>query len=410
MTLPTGAEPGYRRTPLSAEEKVRGEANFAPVVALVLVASGRFRVSADTQDQVELFQGVARRVSDMLRRPVVSYANGRDIVITFGQEEAPALALCAARRYAAKKARIRPPSTGCACTGQIAPGRHMAPARIAAWSFLPSAWLVRGSKCRPSDLVKLNLGEQVATIRATRSWPDGIHIYIIRGCRGRVCLKGAGRIVGWIRPHVPEASDGILTSAGICEGFAGAGVSTGVLVFAGFAGLVAGTLAMGAVEYSKLRAERDQQVAQLTAERVRLETAPDAELDELTELYVSRGLSPGLARQVAIELTAHDALAAHAEAEYGITSTSMASPLRDALAVSVAFASGALLPWLAMVLIPGSSRAAVTFVIVLAALALTGWVSARISEVHPLAPMVRTASIGGLSMLITYFAGHLLYP
>ena len=223
-------------------------------------------------------------------------------------------------------------------------------------------------------------------------------------------MKGAGRIVGWIRPHVPEASDGILTSAGICEGFAGAGVSTGVLVFAGFAGLVAGTLAMGAVEYSTLRAERDQQVAQLTAERVRLETAPDAELDELTELYVSRGLSPGLARQVAIELTAHDALAAHAEAEYGITSTSMASPLRDALAVSVAFASGALLPWLAMVLIPGSSRAAVTFVIVLAALALTGWVSARISEVHPLAPMVRTASIGGLSMLITYFAGQLLYP
>ena len=223
-------------------------------------------------------------------------------------------------------------------------------------------------------------------------------------------LNGAGRIVGWIRPHVPEASDGILTSAGICEGFAGAGVSTGVLVFAGFAGLVAGTLAMGAVEYSKLRAERDQQVAQLTAERVLLETAPDAELDELTELYVSRGLSPGLARQVAIELTAHDALAAHAEAEYGITSTSLTSPLRDALAVSVAFASGALLPWLAMVLIPGPSRAPVTFVIVLAALALTGWVSARISEVHPMLPIVRTASIGGLAILITYFAGHLLYP
>ena len=193
-------------------------------------------------------------------------------------------------------------------------------------------------------------------------------------------LKGAGSVAGWIRPHVPEASDGILTSAGICEGFAGAGVSTGVLVFAGFAGLVAGTLAMGAVEYSKLRAERDQQAGQLARERIQLETAPDAELDELTELYVSRGLSPGLARQVAIELTAHDALAAHAEAEYGITSTSLTSPLRDALAVSVAFASGALLPWLAMVLIPGPSRAPVTFVIVLAALALTGWVSARISE------------------------------
>ena len=86
MTYPPGAERGYRRTPLSAEEKARGEANFAPFVAQMLVASGRFRVSADTPDQVELFQGVARRVSDMLQRPVVSYANGRDIVITFGHE------------------------------------------------------------------------------------------------------------------------------------------------------------------------------------------------------------------------------------------------------------------------------------------------------------------------------------
>ncbi len=93
MTDPLGARPGYRRTPLSAEEKARGEANFAPFVAQMLVASGRFRVSADTPDQVDLFQGVARRVSNMLQRPVVSYANGREIVITFGQEEAPALAL-----------------------------------------------------------------------------------------------------------------------------------------------------------------------------------------------------------------------------------------------------------------------------------------------------------------------------
>ena len=93
MTYPPGAEHGYRRTPLSTEEKARGEANFAPFVAQMLVASGRFRVSADTPDQVDLFQGVARRVSDMLQRPVISYANGREIVITFGREEAPALAL-----------------------------------------------------------------------------------------------------------------------------------------------------------------------------------------------------------------------------------------------------------------------------------------------------------------------------
>ena len=220
----------------------------------------------------------------------------------------------------------------------------------------------------------------------------------------------AGRIVKWVGPHVPEASDGILTSAGICEGFAGAGVSSSVLIFGGFAGLVAGTLAMGAVEYSKLRAERDQQTGQLARERVLLETAPDAELDELTQLYVSRGLSPGLARQVAIELTAHDALAAHAEAEYGIMPVSQPEPLRDALAVSAAFAAGGLLPWLAMVLIPGTPRAAVTFVIVLLALALTGWVSARMSDLPSVRPIVRMAGIGALAMVITYTAGLIIHP
>jgi hypothetical protein len=87
-----GTQSQYRQTPLSTEEKARGEANLAPFVAQMLVARGRFRVSADTPDQAELFQGVARRVRDMLQRPVVSYANGRDIVITFGQEEVPTLA------------------------------------------------------------------------------------------------------------------------------------------------------------------------------------------------------------------------------------------------------------------------------------------------------------------------------
>src|SRR5215467_1974486 len=224
-------------------------------------------------------------------------------------------------------------------------------------------------------------------------------------------MKGAaGRITEWVRPHVPEASDGILTSAGICEGFAGAGAGTKVLIFAGFAGLLAGTLAAGAVEYSKCGAERDQQMAQLTAEQVQLANTPDAELDELTQLYVSRGLSLPLARQVAIELTAHDALAAHAEAEHGITPASMASPIRDALAVGAAFVAGAVLPWLAMILVPGPPRAAVTFVIVLLALALTGWISAQISDVRPVRPIVRTAAIGVLSMTITYGAGHLFHP
>jgi len=81
-------QPSYQRTPLSAEERARGEANFAPLVAQMLTDRGQFRVSANTPDQVELFQGVARRVSDILQRPVVSYANGREIVITFGHQDA----------------------------------------------------------------------------------------------------------------------------------------------------------------------------------------------------------------------------------------------------------------------------------------------------------------------------------
>ena len=224
-------------------------------------------------------------------------------------------------------------------------------------------------------------------------------------------MNGAARrIVEWVSPHVPDASDGILTSAGICEGFAGAGVGSNVLIFGGFAGLVAGTLAMGAVEYSKLRAELDQQAGELARERVQIETAPEAELDELTELYVSRGLSPGLARQVAVELTAHDALAAHAEAEHGITPASEIVPLRDALAVSAAFAAGGIIPWLAVVLIPGAPRAGVTFAIVLLALALTGWVSARISDIRSVRPIIRMAGIGALAMVITYLAGLVIHP
>jgi hypothetical protein len=126
MTHPLGAQPGYQRTPLSAEEQARGEANFAPLVAQMLVASGRFRVSADTPDQVELFQGVARRVSDMLQRPVVSYANGREIMITFGQEEAPALALRSPGwAFSVPLQRSRPASapTSPAICGYTAAGR-----------------------------------------------------------------------------------------------------------------------------------------------------------------------------------------------------------------------------------------------------------------------------------------------
>jgi VIT1/CCC1 family predicted Fe2+/Mn2+ transporter len=218
------------------------------------------------------------------------------------------------------------------------------------------------------------------------------------------------RIAEWVRPYVLEAGDGILTSAGICEGLAGAGVGSNVLVFAAIAGLVAGAMGMAVTEYSKAAADRDRQAAQLSDEQAQLETAPDAGLDELTELYVSRGLSVPLARQVATELTAHDALRAHAEAEYGITSASLVAPLWVAVAAGLAYAAGAAIPLLAMLLIPGPSRALVTFVIVLLALGLTGWVSARMSHVHPGLPVARMAGTGIVAMGVTYLAGRALHP
>jgi hypothetical protein len=98
MTRSPSAGPAYQRAPLSAEEMARGQANFAPYVAEALTAKGRFRVSADTPDQVELFQGVARRVSEMLQRPVSSYANGREILITFGQQDPATLTNSPIRR------------------------------------------------------------------------------------------------------------------------------------------------------------------------------------------------------------------------------------------------------------------------------------------------------------------------
>lgn len=218
----------------------------------------------------------------------------------------------------------------------------------------------------------------------------------------------AERVAGWIRPHIAEASDGIITSAGVSEGFAGAGADARLLAFAGLAVVVAGALAACAVEYAQTGAELDRQEAQLELERQALTVTPEAELDELTDLYVSRGLSRGLARKVAVELSEHDALAAHADVEYDIPPGSRITPVRNALAVGVAFMAGAVLPWPAIILIPGPPRAAVTFVIVLVALVLTGWVSAKILGVHPTRPVFRTAVIGVVSMALT-FGGGLLF-
>lgn len=217
-------------------------------------------------------------------------------------------------------------------------------------------------------------------------------------------------IIGWFRPYVLEATDGILTSAGISEGLAGADVTTRVLLFGAATGLLAGGLAVSVTEYSKAASERDQQLAQIETERRQHLAAPEAELEELTQMYVARGLSPDLARQVATELTGHDALQAHTEAELGITPVTLVVPRHAAVAAGSSFAVGALVPLLAMALIPGSTRPWITFAIVVLALSATGWFSARLSGVRPAIPIARTAGTGVVAMAITYLAGTLLHP
>ena len=158
--------------------------------------------------------------------------------------------------------------------------------------------------------------------------------------------------VGWLRAAVLGANDGIVSTASLIVGVAAAGSSRQAIILAGLAGLVAGALSMAAGEYVSVSSQADTEDADLAMEQRQLHLLPEAELDELTEIYVQRGLEPALARQVAEQLTAHDALAAHARDEIGITDELRARPLQAALASAAAVAAGAVLPLLAVLLAP----------------------------------------------------------
>ncbi|MFC4910094.1 VIT1/CCC1 transporter family protein [Actinomadura gamaensis] len=217
----------------------------------------------------------------------------------------------------------------------------------------------------------------------------------------------SGRL-NWLRAGVLGANDGIVSTAGIVVGVAGATTDEGTLLLAGLSGLLAGSLSMAAGEYVSVSAQRDTERAFLATERRELSDDPDAELDELTRAYVDKGLSAGLARQVAVELTARDPLAAHAEVEAGVDPEELINPWQAALASFVAFTVGALLPLLAIVLPPPSARVPVTVVAVVLGLTLCGWTSARLGNAPPGRAVVRNVLGGLIAMAVTYLAGHLL--
>ncbi|MFG3305912.1 VIT family protein [Streptomyces wuyuanensis] len=217
-----------------------------------------------------------------------------------------------------------------------------------------------------------------------------------------------GTRLNWLRAAVLGANDGIVSTAGLVVGVAGATGDRATLLTAGLAGLLAGSMSMAAGEYVSVSTQRDSEKAALALEKRELREQPAAELDELTALLAARGLSREVARAAAEQLTARDALRAHARVELGINPDELANPWHAAGASFLAFTVGALLPLLAIVLPPSSARLPVTVVSVLVALAFTGWWSARLGAAPAGRAMVRNVCGGALAMGVTYAAGSLL--
>ena len=217
----------------------------------------------------------------------------------------------------------------------------------------------------------------------------------------------AGRL-NWLRAGVLGANDGIVSVAAIVVGVAGATSEVAPILTAGAAGLVGGAISMALGEYLSVSSQRDSQRALIAKERNELATMPDEELAELTALYQAKGLTPDTAARVATELTAHDALSAHLEAELGINEEDVVSPWQAAGASALAFFIGAVLPMLAILLPPASIRVPVTFAAVLVALAITGATSARIGGSPWLRPTLRVVIGGALALAATFLIGTLL--
>lgn len=211
-----------------------------------------------------------------------------------------------------------------------------------------------------------------------------------------------------LRAAVLGANDGIVSTAGIVIGVAGATLDPFPILTAGIAGLTAGALSMAVGEYVSVSAQRDTEKALLDIERRELAEMPDEELAELAGLYEKKGLDAELALQVAEQLHAHDALAAHAETELGINPDALTSPWVAALSSAISFTIGSVLPLLAIVLAPADVKIPVTVVAVVAALVLTGYLSARAGGTPVLRAIGRNVAGGLLAMGVTYWIGRLV--
>jgi VIT1/CCC1 family predicted Fe2+/Mn2+ transporter len=212
--------------------------------------------------------------------------------------------------------------------------------------------------------------------------------------------------VGWLRASVLGANDGIVSTASLIVGVAAAGSSESAIVLSGVAGLVAGAMSMAAGEYVSVHSQADAEKADLRVERQELRDEPEAELKELAGIYAKRGLEPALARQVAEQLTAKDALAAHARDELGITEVAEARPIQAAFSSAASFTVGAALPLAVVWLAPREQLVIAVSAAALVFLAVLGALAARAGGANALIGAVRVTFWGALALAVTAGIGR----
>jgi VIT1/CCC1 family predicted Fe2+/Mn2+ transporter len=213
--------------------------------------------------------------------------------------------------------------------------------------------------------------------------------------------------IGWLRAAVLGANDGIVSTASLIIGVAAANGGKEAVLVAGVAGLVAGAMSMAAGEYVSVHSQADTEKADIAKETRELETDPEGELKELTAIYVHRGLTPDLAKQVAVQLTAHDALGAHARDELGISANFSARPVQAALSSAGSFAAGAVLPLAVAWLMPAAGMMWAVAFSTLLSLGALGALAARTGGAPVLKGAVRVLFWGALAMAATWGIGSL---
>ena len=215
--------------------------------------------------------------------------------------------------------------------------------------------------------------------------------------------------IGWLRAAVLGANDGLISTSSLIVGVVAAGAARGGVLTAAVAGLAAGTMSMAAGEYVSVGSQLDTEQADLELERRALAANEPGEREELTRIYVGRGLTRDLAEQVATQLMAHDALGAHARDEIGLSEVLSARPLQAALASAVSFAIGAVVPVLLVAIAPWKIVTTLVVALTIVMLAVLGGVAARTGGASPLAGAFRVALWGGLAMAITAGVGRLFH-